>query len=53
MSYKLDDRGWISCRRRYFSLRHRIQTGSGVHLASYPMGTGGYFPWSKVARARS
>jgi hypothetical protein len=23
-----------------FSLRHRFQTGSGVHPASYPMGTG-------------
>jgi hypothetical protein len=23
-----------------FSLRHRVQTGSGAHTASYPMGTG-------------
>jgi hypothetical protein len=27
-----------------FSLRHRIQTRSGTHPASYPMGTGGLFP---------
>jgi hypothetical protein len=27
-----------------FSLRHRVQTGSGVHPASYPTGTGGSFP---------
>jgi hypothetical protein len=24
-----------------FSLRHRVQIGSGVHPASYPVGTGG------------
>jgi len=24
-----------------FSLRHLVQTGSGAHLASAPMGTGG------------
>jgi hypothetical protein len=31
-----------------FSLRHRVQTGSGAHPASYQMGTGGSFPgdWS-------
>jgi hypothetical protein len=27
-----------------FSLRHRIQTGSGAHPASYPIGTGGSLP---------
>jgi hypothetical protein len=26
-----------------FFLRHRVQTGSGVHPASYPMGTGRIF----------
>jgi hypothetical protein len=26
-----------------FSLLHVVQTGSGAHLASYPMGTGGSF----------
>jgi hypothetical protein len=30
-----------------FSLHHRVQTGSGVHKASYPMGTGGFFPGVK------
>jgi hypothetical protein len=30
-----------------FSLRHDIQTGSGAHLTSYPMGTGGSFREAK------
>jgi hypothetical protein len=30
-----------------FSLRHRVQTGSRAHPASYPMGTGGSFPGEK------
>jgi hypothetical protein len=34
-----------------FSLRHHIQTGSGAHPASYPMGTEGYFPGDKAAGA--
>jgi hypothetical protein len=34
-----------------FSLRHRVQTGSGTHPASYPMGTGGSFPGDKAAGA--
>jgi hypothetical protein len=32
-----------------FSLRHFIQTGSGAHTASYPMGTRGSFPEGKAA----
>jgi hypothetical protein len=32
-----------------FSLHHRVQNGSGAHLASYPMGTRGSFPGGKVA----
>jgi hypothetical protein len=36
--YGLDDRGVV-------------QTGSGVHPTSYPMGTGGSFPGSKAAGA--
>jgi hypothetical protein len=32
-----------------FSLHHRVQTGSGAHLASYPMGTRGSFLGFKVA----
>jgi hypothetical protein len=27
-----------------FSLLHVIQTGSGAHPTSYPMGTWGFFP---------
>jgi hypothetical protein len=30
-----------------FSLRHRVQTGSGAHPAPYPMGTGDSFPGVK------
>jgi hypothetical protein len=30
-----------------FSLLHVVQTGSGAHPASYPMGTGGSFPGVK------
>jgi hypothetical protein len=30
------------------SLLHSIQTGSGAHLASYTMGTGGSFPGGKA-----
>jgi hypothetical protein len=32
-----------------FSLHHRVQTGSGAHPASYPMGTRGPFPGVKAA----
>jgi hypothetical protein len=52
----LDDR---SCRFRFpagarnFSLHHCVQNGSGVHPASYPMGTRGSFPGSKAAGAWS
>jgi hypothetical protein len=34
-----------------FSLLHVVQTGSGVHPASYPMGTGGSLPGGKAAGA--
>jgi hypothetical protein len=34
-----------------FSLHHRIQNGSGVHPASYTMGTGGSFFGNKAAGA--
>jgi hypothetical protein len=52
MGYGLDDRG---SRVRFpagagnFSLHHRVQNGSGVHPAPYPMGTRGSFPGSKAA----
>jgi len=37
----------------YFSLYHRVQTGSGAHQASYPMGTRDSYAESKAAEARS
>jgi hypothetical protein len=38
---------------RKFSLHHRVQTGSGAHPASDPMGTRGSFPGGKAAVALS
>jgi hypothetical protein len=32
------------------SLLHSVQTGSGPHPASYPINTGGLFPWWYSAR---
>jgi hypothetical protein len=52
----LDDRG---SRVRFpagagnFSLHHRVQNGSEAPTASYPMGTGGFFPGGKAAGAWS
>jgi hypothetical protein len=34
-----------------FSIHHRVQTGSGAHPASYPMGTRGSSPGGKAAFA--
>jgi hypothetical protein len=54
LDYGLDDRG---SRVRFpagagnFSLRYRVQNGSGIHPASYPMGTRGSFPRGEVAGA--
>jgi hypothetical protein len=54
LGYGLDDRG---CKVLFlpgtvnFSLHHRVQTGSGAHPASYPMGTRGSVPGGKVAGA--
>jgi hypothetical protein len=52
--YRLDDR-MIGVRftagAGNFSLLRRVQTGSGAHPASYPMGTWGYFPEGKAAEA--
>jgi hypothetical protein len=50
----LDDRG---SRVRFpagagsFSLHHRVQSGSGAHPASYPVGTKGSFPGDGAAGA--
>jgi hypothetical protein len=49
--YRLDYRGSIPGGGWEFSLRHRVQTGSGPHTASYPMGTRGSFPRGKAAGA--
>jgi hypothetical protein len=35
----------------FFFFRYRIQTGSGAHQASYPMGTGDTYPESKATAA--
>jgi hypothetical protein len=50
-SYGLDDRGSIPGGAGNFCLRCRIQTGSGAHPASYPMGAWGSFPGGKAAGA--
>jgi len=49
----MDDRGSIPDMgsERVSSLRHRVQTGSGAHPASYPMGTGRDFAGCKVDEA--
>jgi len=36
-----------------YSLRNRVQTGSGTHPASYPRGTGGIFLGNKEAEAET
>jgi hypothetical protein len=51
--YGPDDRGveFKSRLGQEFSLLHFVQTGSGVHPTSHPMGTGGSFPGDKAAGA--
>jgi hypothetical protein len=44
---------WIPAEVGNFSHQHHFQTGSGAHSASYPMGTGGYFPGGEAAAAWS
>jgi hypothetical protein len=48
-SCRLDSPGSVPGKARDSSLLHSIQTGSGAHPASYPMGTGYYFPGCKAA----
>jgi hypothetical protein len=51
--YGLDDRGSIPDRDRgIFLLAPCVQTGSGAHPASYPMGAGGPFPGGKARPGR-
>jgi hypothetical protein len=48
MGYGLGCRGLNPCWGKIFSVLHSVQTRSGVHPASYPMGTGsGGFPGVK------
>jgi hypothetical protein len=47
--YRPDGWGSIPGRARDFSPVQRVQTSSGAHAASYPMGTGEYFPGDKAA----
>jgi hypothetical protein len=44
---------WIPAGAGNIPLHHRVQTSSGAHTASYPMGTRGSFPGGKTARAWS
>jgi hypothetical protein len=56
LGYGLDDRGSrvrFSAVIENFSFNHRVQNGSGAHLASYPMGTRGSFIGGKAAGAWS
>jgi hypothetical protein len=51
--YGLDDREFgvrVPVGSEFYFL-HMVQTGSGVHPASYPIGTGGFFPGGKAAGA--
>jgi hypothetical protein len=48
---RADDRGSIPGGAGNFSLHYRVQTDSGAHTVSYPMGTGGFFPGGKAAGA--
>jgi hypothetical protein len=52
-NYGLDERGVGVCVRvgQEFSLLYFVQTGSGDHPTSYPMGTGDSFPGGKAAEA--
>jgi hypothetical protein len=51
--YGLDDRAiGVQSGAKYFSSILRVQTGSGVHPASCPMGTGGPFRGDKARPGR-
>jgi hypothetical protein len=53
--YGLDDRAIevrSSTGEEGFSSSPCVQTGSGAHLASYPVGTGGPFPGGKARPGR-
>jgi hypothetical protein len=53
LGYGLDDRGSrvrLPAGAGNISLHHRVQTGSGSHPSSYPMGARGSFPGVKRPR---
>jgi len=56
-SVGLDDRGSVPRRGIdgifFFSIRHCVQAGSGVHTASYTMGSEGSYPGGKAPGASS
>jgi hypothetical protein len=52
IGYRLDDLGVgvrFPVEARYFSLIPKVQTSSGPHPTSYPMGTGDCFSRGKAA----
>jgi hypothetical protein len=56
LGYGMDDRVSrvrIPAGAGNYSLRHRVQNGSGAHPASYPVGTRGSFTGGKAAEAWS
>jgi hypothetical protein len=48
-SYTIDSEPEFESRKSQKCLLHSVQTGSGAHPVSYPMGTGGSFPGDKAA----
>jgi hypothetical protein len=50
--YGLDDRGSIPGGAEDFCSSPCVQTGSGAHPASYPIGTGGPFPGGEARPGR-
>jgi hypothetical protein len=43
------NRGWIPGRERKFVILYSVQTGFGVHTASYAVGIGGFFSGLKLS----
>jgi hypothetical protein len=48
LGYGLEDRAWFPAGVTDYCLSCRVQTGSGAHPASYPVGTGCSFPGYKA-----
>jgi hypothetical protein len=48
MGYVIEVRGSILGSTNHFFLLYSIQTGSGAHPGSYPMGTGSSIPGAKA-----